>query len=66
MSTLNFTPDINGDQRTDEEATWPIKAQCRWCGGRGEVRCDTAPAQWMTCPHEFCQGRGYFFLPLGD
>lgn len=61
-------PDANGDVRYPEEAAWPIKARCIRCGGQKTVRvvreASSCEFDRQPCPH--CNGRGYYFLPLGD
>lgn len=54
-TTPELHRDRRGDLRTQKEATWPIKARCIRCHGTRDVR---------ACGR--CQGRGYYFLPLGD
>lgn len=64
-----FITDPNGDLRTEEEMPWPIKAQCRWCGGVGRVPAEPfmdGVRLWKDCNHPSCCGRGYYFLPLGN
>jgi hypothetical protein len=61
--------DANGDIRYPAEASWPIKARCIRCAGRkviasGHTGQPCIPAPTQTCTQ--CNGRGYYFLPLGD
>lgn len=66
-TTAPLPKDRNGDIRYPDEATWPIRARCIRCAGR----CQLTPiidgrqsTEHVECPH--CNGRGYYFLPLGD
>jgi DnaJ-class molecular chaperone len=64
MARINppLRTDANGDKRLASEEKFPIKAQCVGCGGRG-LWSNYAKQQAHKCRR--CNGRGYYFLPLG-
>jgi hypothetical protein len=65
-TTPPLPKDANGDVRYPSESAWPVKARCVRCSGHckirpfinGEIR-----QEFIECPS--CNGRGYYFLPLG-